>query len=113
MAAGKLSAAIAREIGIDTEPRANPLLTSVGVAVVKIVPNNPNRFALLIMNLGSVAMYVKPSLDVSATSGIRLAPNGGQISLNWREDFHLTGWDWYAIADAAATELFVLEVVGR
>lgn len=110
---GALSAAIAKDIGIETEPRVNPDVSSVGVAVVRILPNNPNRFGFVIINLGAVAIYIRPDFAVSVTAGIRLAPNGGSFSATWRDDFNLTGWDWYAIAEAAGTEIFVLEVVAR
>jgi hypothetical protein len=111
--AGPLAVAIAKEIGIPTEPRVNPDTGSVGVAVVRVLPNNPNRFGFIIINLGLSAVYVAPDRAVSATRGIRLAPSGGSFSANWREDFQLVGWDWYAIADAAAQDVFVMEVVAR
>lgn len=110
---GALSAAIAREIGIDTEPRINPDTASVGVAVTRVLPNNPNRFGFVIVNLGTFAVYVRPDRDVSPTAGIRLAPAGGTFSASWRDDFHLVGWDWYAVADAAAQSILVLEIVAR
>lgn len=110
---GALSAAIAAEIGVDTVPRFNPDTATVGTSVVRIAPNNPNRFALLIVNLSAVAVYVKPANDVSASSGVRLAPNGGTFGLSWRDDLHLVGWDYYAIADAAASSILVMEVVAR
>lgn len=111
--AGPLSAAIDRELGVETEPRINPDTGSVGLSVVRIAPNNPNRFSFLVINLGTSAVYIRPGKDVSATAGIRLAPNGGAFSASWRDDFHLVGWDWYAIADAAAQSIIVLEVVAR
>jgi hypothetical protein len=111
--AGPLSAAIERELGADTEPRINPDTGSVGTTVVRVLPNNPNRFAFVVINLGAAAVYIRPDNSVSATGGIRLAPAGGSFSANWRDDFHLVGWDWYAIADAAAQDVFVLEVVAR
>jgi hypothetical protein len=111
--AGPLSAAITREIGVETEPRINPDTGSVGTSVVRVLPGNPNRFAFVVINLGTAAVYLRPDRDVSASAGIRLAPSGGSFAANWREDFHIVGWDWYAIADAAAQSIFVLEVVAR
>jgi len=111
--AGPLSAAIEREIGVPTEPRINPDTGSVGTSIVRILPPNPNRFGFVILNLGTAAVYISPARDVSATAGIRLAPTGGSFAVSWRDDFHLAGWDWYAIADAAAQSIFVLEVVAR
>ncbi len=110
---GPLSAAIDKELGVETEPRINPDTGSVGLSVVRIAPNNPNRFSLVVINLGSAAVYIRPDRAVSSTAGIRLAPAGGSFSASWRDDFHLVGWDWYAIADAAAQSILVLEVVAR
>ena len=108
-----LAAAIEAEIGGPTEPRVNPVTSSVGTSVARIASANPNRFALTIVNLGAVAIYVAPDNAPSSTRGIRLAPSGGALTLNWRDDFQLAGWDWFAIADAAATAIFVMEVNAR
>lgn len=110
---GPLSAAIEREIGVPTEPRINPDTGSVGIAVIRVLPNNPNRFAFLIINLGTAAVFIAPDNAVSLTRGIRLAPSGGVFASNWREDGHLVGWNWFAISSAAAQDIFVLESVAR
>src|SRR3972149_3742926 len=70
----------------------------------------PDRVSFIIVNLSAVAIYVAPRLGVSATSGIRLAPNGGSLSLSWRDDFHLVGWGGEAVAGAAAGGLLSLSV---
>ena len=99
--------------GTKTETRINPGASSIGVAALVILPNNPKRLSAIINNLGAAAVYIKPAPDVSASSGVRLAPNGGQATLIWDEDFELTGYEWWAIADAPATAVLTLEVVTR
>lgn len=108
-----LRQAIDRDIGVPTEPRVNPDTGSVGTAIVRVLPNNPNRFSFVIVNLGTAAVYVAPDNAPSATRGIRLAPSGGTFSVNWRDDGDLAGWDWWAIADAAAQSVFIVETVAR
>lgn len=110
---GVLSDLIAKEVGHPTVPVFDPDTGTVGTSAVRVLPNDPDRVGFLIVNLSAAAVYVKPRLDVSSSSGIRLAPNGGTISISWRDDFHLAGWDWYAIADAAGSSILVLGVTAR
>jgi len=110
---GALSDAIDREFGVPTEPRINPVTNSVGTSIVRILGNNPNRMSFSIVNLGTSAMFIAPDNGPSTSRGIRLDAGGGSFSANWRDDAHLTGWDWFAIAEAAAQSIFVLEVVAR
>ena len=110
---GVLSDLIAAEVGRPTVPVFDPLVTSVGTSVVRVLDPGPDRVSFIIVNLSAVAIYVAPRLGVSATSGIRLAPNGGSLSLSWRDDFHLVGWEWYAVADAAASAILTLAGVAR
>ncbi len=110
---GALTDAIEREVGVPTVPTFDPDTASVGTAVVRILPADPNRLGFIIVNLSAVAVYVKPRRDVTAISGIRLAPSGGSLSLGWREDFHLVGLDWYAVADAAGSAVLSLSIGAR
>lgn len=110
---GVLADLIAREVGRPTVPSFDPETATVGTSVVKLLPSDPNRVGFIVVNLGSAAVYIKPRLDVSATSGIRLAPNGGSLTVTWRDDFHLAGWEWYAVADAAAQSVLTLAVGAR
>lgn len=110
---GALSDAIDREFGVPTEPRVNPETGMVGTSIVKVLGNNPNRFSFVIVNLGTAAVFLAPDNAVATTRGIRLDASGGSFSANWRDDANLTGWDWYAIAEAAGQSVLVLEVVAR
>ncbi len=110
---GALTDAIEREVGVPTVPTFDPDTASVGVTVVRIAPADSNRLGLLIVNLSAGAVFVKPRRDVASTSGIRLAPNGGSLTLVWREDFHVVGLDWFAVAELAASSIMVLGVGAR
>ena len=111
---GKLDELIRAEIGVDSTPSFNPLVSAVGVTVVQILPNNPNRLAATIVNTSANTIVIKPSPDVSLTNGIVLAPSGDAITLNYKEDFHMVGMAWYAIASGAASSIMVqsLDAIG-
>jgi hypothetical protein len=66
----------------------------------------------MVMNLSLNEVYIGPFGDVSATRGVRLGPSGGFMRLTHREDFSLVGYEWYAVATGAASDVLVLEVCG-
>ena len=107
---GKLDDLIQRELGVAITHSFNPLVSSVGLTVVKILNNNPDRIALTIVNTSINAIYLLPEPEVSATRGIVLAPSGDSISLNWKEDYHLVGAAWFAVAAGANSTLLVLSL---
>ena len=95
--------------GVKTNPRSNPITTTVATSVTKILANDPMRLSLVIFNLGANSVFVAPDNLVSASRGIYLAPNGGSVSLIWDTDFELCSRDWYAIASGASSTIYVLE----
>lgn len=104
---------IQTRFGFATEAADNRSVSSLGTSAATVLRNDPRRVAATIINLGAVAVYLSPTNDVSSTKGIRLAPNGGQLTLNWEEDFDVVAWEWFGIADAAATSVYTLEVLSR
>lgn len=110
MAAVKsLSDLVFQVFGIRTFVRANPLVSSVGVSAAKIASINPRRVGLIVVNLSLAAVYISPAPDVSSTKGIYLPAGGGAYVLKWQDDFELLGSEFYAIASAAASGIYVLE----
>lgn len=87
----------------ETEP-------SIGTAVSVAVPGSSERVSLLVVNLSANTVYLGTSPNVSSTRGIRLAPNGGLISMSIDEDSLLPTLQWYAIATGAASALYVLAI---
>lgn len=87
-----------------------PKEVSIATSSTSIVPNNFERLGLVLVNLGSYNVYVKPASDVTTTSGILLAKLGGFISMNVRDDLVLPAYSWYGIADGGASDIFVVEV---
>ena len=86
---------------------------SVGTSDVIIAKNNPRRLSLVIINLSTNVVYVKPGGIATTTSGIRLTPSGGSVSLNWRSDMHLPSLEWHAIASGAASTIYITSVIVR
>lgn len=82
---------------------------TVGVAAALIVPNNPRRLAIVFVNLSANNIYVSPDNDVAADHGIVLVPNGGTLSLNYREDLVLPSLAWYGISAGAGSDFYWLE----
>lgn len=108
---GVLAHLIERQLGVATRHRVSDAGATVGVAATRILRQNPNRLAATLINLGAAAIYVAPLGAPSATRGIRLAPTGGSLVLRWEEDLDLLGYEWSAIADAAGTAYFLIEIL--
>jgi len=90
----------------------NPLgVTSVGITVSQLLPNNPNRLAWMLVNLSANDLYIAFERDVSVNKGIYLSPTGGSVKFLWSEDFELVGYEVYAIATGATSAIYLVEVV--
>jgi len=83
---------------------------SLGTSPAELVPNNPDRLALLIINLSTNSVYVALDASVSSSKGMLLAPSGGSGSFSIDEDFQLVGWAIWGIATGAGSPLYVIEV---
>lgn len=81
---------------------------SVGVAVKRLVDNNPERLALTIVNLGVSDVYVWIDDQVGATRGILLLANGGTMSTNVVDDQTLPTRAWWAVTASGDTNLAYL-----
>lgn len=95
--------------GVTSHIVQNPLVDEVDIAVTRILPNNPKRLSFTFVNLSANVIYIAPSNQVAATAGIRLAPNGGMIVVQWDRDFEMVSHDWYATAGANNSAVYMLE----
>ena len=88
----------------------NVKTVSVATTVTQLVPNNPDRLVLVIVNLGSGTVYAAPDPSVSTIKGVSLA-NGSSLSVVLPFDFTLCSREWDAIADASGPyNVFVIEL---
>lgn len=105
--AANLAQLLMNEYGVKVHPSRESGTQTIGVVGSQVVPNNPNRVGLVMINLSANTIYVDINPGVTSSAGILLAPNGGAITLDWRTDFTLVSNDWYAIATLAGSSLRV------
>lgn len=99
------------KLGASPHRGVNPLVSQVGLAAISIVPNNPNRLGLTIINLGASTVWVWLTNQVGATAGILLDAAGGSVTFQWEYDFDLVTSEWFAISAGAANAISVIETV--
>ena len=83
---------------------------TIGTTFGQVVPSNPDRLGLLIINLSANTVYVSINSDVSATNGIRLGATGGSVSFNVTDDGMLLTRTWYGLATGAGSSIYVLDL---
>lgn len=91
--------------GALNEDERNP---SVGVVVEELLGGDPERVLIFILNLSANSVYVALRETVSPTHGILLAASGGNVSFNAVEDGTLPTRQFFVVAAAAASQLYVL-----
>ena len=99
-----------RKFGQKTRALTNPVTDSCLTTVTALLRNNPDRLALLVVNLGTTAMYVAWDRGVGAAHGVYVAPNGGSMGLLADEDGELVGYELFGIAITSAVDILVVEV---
>lgn len=93
--------------------KENRLVDKVQNTITQIVPSDPKRLSLIIVNLGNVSIFVAPANDVASSKGILLIGGGGALTLTLTDDFELVSAPWWGICAAPNNELYVLEVVSE
>lgn len=106
-----LAQLIEEKFGVRVRPVVNPLIGTVDATALQMLNNNPNRLAFLLFNLSANVLYILHENTVSTARGIRLDPNGGNVTIVWDEDFHLVGWEWWCVGSGAGTGFLLLELI--
>lgn len=101
---------IQNRFGAKTDFRVSDPVFNVDIAVTAILPVNPKRFGMVIVNMSANTIYVSPDNHPTNNHGWVLVPNGGTIHFNWIEDFQLCMLPMYGTATANNSECFWLEV---
>ena len=91
--------------GALNEDEINPL---VGTVVEELLGGDPERVLVFVLNLSANSVFVGLRNTVSATNGILLAASGGNVSFNAVEDGTLPTRQFFVVAAAAASQLYVL-----
>jgi hypothetical protein len=79
-------------------------------AAVQVLPNNPNRLAWTIWNLGAGAAQIGPTSGVGPLFGSNIAAAGGMVGVNVRDDGEFPSRELWGVS-AVGTTLYVLELV--
>jgi len=86
-------------------------ITAITTTAQMILGNNPNRLGFIIINTGGKFVCIGLTNGVTTTTGIRLDAYGGAVSMIWDEDFDMTAWAWWIIADTGGSTAYCLEMV--
>jgi len=100
------------QLGSDFRLTQNQETSTVGTTAVVITKNNPNRLALVVVNLSTNTVYLRPQGTPSSSVGIVLTPGGGLLALSLIEDYILQTLEWSAVASGADSDLLILELIG-
>lgn len=98
---------------VPVRPVVDRLISSVGTTATRIFRQDPDRLGFLVSNLSGAAMFLGPFVDPSASKGVRLGANGGSARAHYEEDFESVAWEWFIIADAAASNLTTIEYIAE
>ena len=98
------------EFGCDFVEVENPLIAAIGAVAAPFLAPSGNRLAFLFVNLSVNVIYIRPHQAPTAAIGIVTEPNGGWRSFYFKEDFTATMWDWWCVAPAGASNLYVAEI---
>ena len=104
---------VVERLKAETTPLFNRSLSSIGVTAAQLWRQDANRIVAHVVNLSANTLFIGPFGNVSSTRGIRLSASGGFATLIWDEDFDLLAYEWFVIADAAASNLLTIEWVTR
>ena len=93
-----------------TRPVVNPITDTVGTTATKILNNNPDRVALVIVNLSENRGFMGFDRQVEPTRGIPVEAQGGVVTMCVEEDGEATGYEIHAINQVAAGKWYILEI---
>ncbi|MDH5199606.1 MAG: hypothetical protein OEW93_01860 [Candidatus Bathyarchaeota archaeon] len=93
-----------------TRPITNPVTDTVQTTATMILKNNPDRLAVLIVNLSANRGYLGFDRQVGPTRGIPVEASGGLVTMNWKEDAELVIQEVHAVNSVAAGTWYIVEV---
>ena len=94
-----------------TKPVVNPVTDTVQTSATQILKNNPDRLALLIVNLSANRGFVGFDRQVGPTRGVPVEASGGFVSMCLEEDGETVGYEIFAINQVAAGKWFIVATV--
>lgn len=77
----------------------------------QLAPPNPNRFQIVMVNMGANIAYANITSAVGPANGIQMAAAGaGRVVINAEDDGDLPTREWWGIG-AGATNILIIETV--
>lgn len=74
------------------------------------IDGNGERVALIMVNNGANDIFVAVSAAVGASFGVRLGANGGNVTMNVRDDWTLPTRRWWMVSPSGASNLYIVEL---
>lgn len=90
--------------------RADFTNPTVGLAVARLVPNNPKRLAWAVFNRSVSNIFIWFDNSLTISNGILVAPNG-YLQFYWEEDGELPGYEAFAISGTAGQLVSLVEIM--
>ena len=110
---GLIDDLIQKEIGALGFTEGEDTVIPVGTTDEQILKADPDRLAILFINLESNPVWIKPGgRPATTTSGIRVPPTGGQIYTLYKEDLTLPSLEWHGIAETAENDILAIQFFG-
>jgi hypothetical protein len=83
-----------------------------GAPAAPILPNNPNRFAYEMFNLGAGVAYAAFTVAVSPVFGMQLDPLGGGIGMSVKDDGNVPTRGLFGFSPLGAT-IYYFEILSQ
>jgi len=106
---GNLSELIEKRFGVKTRAVVSSIVSLAALGQL-VLNANPDRLALIIVNMSANDIYLAFDTQVTTTRGVFLAKGGGSMSLTVEEDFELVGYAIYGASAAYPSAIFAVEI---
>jgi len=105
---GQATEILKREYGGLIQEREAEFVTGAGFQ--QALQNDPDAVAVTFVNFGAFDIFLALRQTAPASSGVRLVPNGGSVSLTLRDDLTLPAHEWFAASPGGASSLYSLRL---
>ena len=92
-----------------TRPNMAQVTSNITPAIM--IPANPNRISLLLINNSSSDIYLGLTSDVSSAFGILLGANGGTFSMNILDEGEAVNHEFFATSASDGNLCTLMEIV--
>ncbi len=97
--------------GINGYINENPLIPQANTTPQQVFGSNPQRVQLFIVNLGANPAYISFSPQPSATNGILLGANGGNLEFDVVNDTIVPTRPFYIVTTGGSSDIYSFETI--